>query len=121
MEESKSLRGKELFFCYKKVTKAIPEIKSYKISLEDCYTLLDLVNSIPTREIFEGKAVYITESRGIIVKHLIYELSQKIAELSSLKELEELERDCSKHTVKNLNYQGIVDNMRKTYRWFINT
>lgn len=116
MKESKSLRGKELYFCYKKVTKSIPEIEDYKISLKDCYTLLDLVNSIPTREIFEGRAVYITESRGIIVKHLIYELSQKIAELSSLKELEELERDCSKHTVKNLNYQGIVDAMRKRIR-----
>ena len=116
MEESKSLRGKELFFCYKKVTKAIPEIKSYKISLEDCYTLIDLVNSIPTGEIVEGKAVYIPESRGVIVEHLIYELSQKIAELSSLKELEELEKNCSKHNVKNLNYQGIVDTMRRRIR-----
>ena len=116
MKESKSLRGKELYFGYKKVTKAITEIKSYKISLEDCYTLLDIVNSIPTGEIVEGKAVYIPESRGIIVEHLIYELSQKIAELSSLKELEALERDCSKHTVKNLNYQGIVDTMRRRIR-----
>ena len=116
MKESKSLRGKELYFCYKKVTKAIPEIKSYKISLEDCYTLIDLVNSIPTGEIVEGKAVYIPESRGVIVEHLIYELSQKIAELSSLKELEELEKNCSKHNVKNLNYQGIVDTMRRRIR-----